>query len=230
MSVTVHREGLEAGRLDIFVDGAFAFTLTLLAIGGAEIPKDVGRMVHLLGEVPAAAACFAQMARFWHGHVQWRTHCTRATAQGLVLSLLLVFFALIVVYPLHMVYASLFNVLSAGYLSSDFGLHRAPDVKALFAIFGFSYVCMSGTLALLFRHAAKVASAHGEDDFVPRMRAVLWLIPAGVGALSGIVALALPDDAPGWSFAVPGLIYSLLMGMGWISRRMRASAGRPTDL
>jgi len=227
MSVTVHREGLEAGRLDIFVDGAFAFTLTLLAIGGAEIPKDVDRMVHLLGGVPAAAACFAQMARFWHGHVQWRTHCTRATRTGLLLSLLLVFFALIVVYPLHMVYASLFNVLSGGYLSSDFSLHSAAEVKSLFAIFGFSYFCMSGTLALLFRHAAQVASVHGEDDFVPRLRAVLWLIPAGVGALSAIVALSLPNDAPGWTFALPGLVYSLLIGMGWISRRMRARAGRP---
>jgi hypothetical protein len=227
MSVTVHREGLEAGRLDIFVDGAFAFTLTLLAIGGAEIPNDVDKMVHLLGNVPAAAACFAQMARFWYGHVQWRMHCTRATRPGLLLSLLLVFFALIVVYPLHMVYASLFNALSAGHLSSDFGLHRAAEVKSLFAIFGFSYFCMSGTLALLFRHAARVASVHGEDDFVPRLRAVLWLIPAGVGALSAIVALSLPDDAPGWTFALPGLLYFLLMSMGWISRRMRARAGRP---
>lgn len=226
MSVTVHREGLEAGRLDIFVDGAFAFTLTLLAIGGAEIPNDVGRMVHILGGVPAAAVCFAQMARFWHGHVQWRTHCTRATRPGLLLSLLLVFFALIVVYPLHMVYASLFNLLSAGHLSSEFGLHSAVEVKSLFAIFGFSYFCMSGTLALLFRHAAQVASAHGEDDFVPRLRTVLWLIPAGVGALSAIVALSLPDNAPGWTFALPGLLYSVLIGMGWIARRMRARAGR----
>jgi hypothetical protein len=227
MSLTVHREGLEAGRLDIFVDGAFAFTLTLLAIGGAEIPNDVGRMVHILGGVPAAAVCFAQMARFWHGHVQWRTHCTRATRPGLLLSLLLVFFALIVVYPLHMVYASLFNLLSAGHLSSEFGLHSAVEVKSLFAIFGFSYFCMSGTLALLFRHAAQVASAHDEDDFVPRMRTVLWLIPAGVGALSATVALLLPDNAPGWSFALPGLLYSVLIGMGWIARRMRARAGRP---
>mgnify|MGYP001603102383 CR=1 FL=1 len=34
MSLTEQREGIEAGRLDMFVDGAFAFTLTLLVIGG----------------------------------------------------------------------------------------------------------------------------------------------------------------------------------------------------
>ena len=35
-----HREGTEAARLDAFVDGAFAFTLTLLLIGGEGVPHD----------------------------------------------------------------------------------------------------------------------------------------------------------------------------------------------
>ena len=42
MSLVEHREGIEAGRLDMFVDGAFAFTLTLLAIGGETVLANVG--------------------------------------------------------------------------------------------------------------------------------------------------------------------------------------------
>ena len=38
MSLTEQREGIEAGRLDMFVDGAFAFILTLLLIGGDAFP------------------------------------------------------------------------------------------------------------------------------------------------------------------------------------------------
>jgi hypothetical protein len=60
MRATARHEGFEAIRLDTFVDGAFAFTLTLLVTGGEE-----------------------------------------ADSEGLWLSLLLVFFALIFLYPLH---------------------------------------------------------------------------------------------------------------------------------
>jgi len=65
MSLVEHREGIEAGRLDMFVDGAFAFTLTLLAIGGETIPNTAEKLLHILAGVPAAAICFAQIA--WMG-------------------------------------------------------------------------------------------------------------------------------------------------------------------
>ena len=42
MGLTGQREGIEAGRLAMFVDGAFAFTLTLLVIGGDVVPDSAG--------------------------------------------------------------------------------------------------------------------------------------------------------------------------------------------
>ena len=45
MSLTEQREGIEAGRLDMFVDGAFAFILTLLLIGGESIPDSTGKLL-----------------------------------------------------------------------------------------------------------------------------------------------------------------------------------------
>src|SRR5690348_2841135 len=75
MSLTEQREGIEAGRLDMFVDGAFAFILTLLLIGGEAIPDSTGKLLQTLGGIPAFAVCFFQIAFFWHGHVRWRKRC-----------------------------------------------------------------------------------------------------------------------------------------------------------
>ena len=46
MGLVEQREGTEAGRLDAFVDGAFAFILTLLLIGGASIPDSAAKLLH----------------------------------------------------------------------------------------------------------------------------------------------------------------------------------------
>src|SRR6185312_11758971 len=60
----VRRERTESARLDNFVDGAFAFAITLLLISGATMPRDVAALEHALLGVPAFAVCFAQLAWF----------------------------------------------------------------------------------------------------------------------------------------------------------------------
>jgi uncharacterized membrane protein len=220
MSSAIHREGIEAGRLDMFVDGAFAFTLTLLAIGGETIPDTPPKLLHLLGALPASAACFVQIASFWHGHVKWRHACVTSTRTGLLLSLALVFLVLVFVYPLHMVYASLAQAISGGALSPEFELKSGSELGLLFAIYGLAYTCMAGTLALLFRHAARLETDPGHA-LETRVAALSWTIGAGVGLLSAIVAMAIPADAPPIFWAVPGCIYSLLFFMGMATRGYR---------
>jgi len=210
MSLIEHREGIEAGRLDIFVDGVFAFTLTLLVIGGGEIPDSSEKLVRMLGGIPAFAVCFFQIAYFWHGHVRWRRHCLASDGPGLWLSLMLVFFALIFVYPLHMVFAGAFSALSGGWLPSPFELHSQAELRTLFVCYGLSYACMAGTLTLLFRHASRRALHAGFNGFHEQREALRWIVPAAVGLASTITALLLPLSSPSWLLAQPGYMYVLL--------------------
>jgi uncharacterized membrane protein len=227
MSLFEQREGIEAGRLDAFVDGAFAFTLTLLLIGGDKIPDSAGKLLYMLGGVPAFAVCFFQVAFFWHGHVRWRRSCHSADSTGRWLSLLLVFFAMIFVYPLHMVYSGLFASLSGGVLPSGFRMTGgANDVRALFACFGFAYACMAGTLTMLFLHAARSATKHGFDNIDARREIRIWIVPATIGLTSALVALLLPLSAPGWAWSVPGFMYSLLILIGPVVNRFNRHHAR----
>lgn len=220
MSLTEQREGVEAGRLDMFVDGAFAFTLTLLLIGGASIPDSTDKLLLALGGVPAFAACFFHVAFFWHGHVRWRTRCHRAGATGRWLSLLLVFFAMIFVYPLHMVFSGVFYWLSGGFLPSGFHAVGGPaDMRTLFACYGLAYACMAGTLTLLFLHATRSLARRGIENLDARRELRVWSVPALVGLASALTALLMPLSVPGWMWAIPGMMYSLLFLIGPVVTR-----------
>jgi uncharacterized membrane protein len=215
MSLVEHREGIEAGRLDMFVDGAFAFTLTLLAIGGETIPNSAAKLLHILAGVPAAALCFIEIAWMWYGHVHWRHLCTRSTGTGRLLSLMLVFFALIFVYPLHMVYGSLCNALSNGVLSSDIAVSSARDIQPMFVCFGLAFACMAGTLMLLYLHAATLSERTDADGgYAARIEATKWSVPLAAGLLSAATALCIPADANALWASLPGFEYFLMVLTG----------------
>ena len=211
----------ESARLDNFVDGAFAFAITLLLISGASLPRDVAALEHALRGVPAFAACFAQLAWFWHAHVHWRDNVRLTDRGSLLLSLLLVFFALLFVFPLHLVYAGMFNGVSGGILSPDVAPFARHDhgIAALFVCYGLSYACMAGTLAALYRHGARTATwMDARAVIAVRVWSVIWAYVAAVGLLSALLALIVPRP---WNNGVPGWAYFLLAFIGAISSRYR---------
>lgn len=225
MNLTGQREGIEAGRLDAFVDGAFAFTLTLLVIGGGVVPDSAGSLLHMLGGIPAFAVCFWMIAYFWHGHVRWRRRCPRADGAGLWLSLLLVFFALIFVYPLHMMFASLFNMFSGGRLPSRFELAGAREIRILLVVYGIAFTCMAGTLTLLFGHAARRARREGSSPLDAQRERLAWIVPAVLGLASALAALLMPLSAPPMAWSLPGLLYVLMFLIGPLTARFRQRHG-----
>lgn len=220
------QRNIEIGRLDNFVDGAFAFAITLLVISGSSLPRTVGELINALRGVPAFAVCFAQLALFWYGHVHWRETFRLGDHRSLLLSLLLVFLALIFVFPLHLVYASFFNSISGGVLSRDFV--PGPDgvsvasLTALFACYGLSYASMGGTLAALFLHSARRATGRpSEERIALRVSALNWAFYAAIGLLSTLIALSALVTTSGWLIAVAGFSYALLGFTGVVLQRYR---------
>lgn len=212
----------ESARLDNFVDGAFAFAITLLVISGASLPRSVDALEHALLGVPAFAVCFAQLAWFWHAHVRWRDTVRLTDRGSLLLSLLLVFFALIFVFPLHLVYSGFFNGISGGTLSPDVTRLTSSarmGAAALFVCYGLSYACLAGTLAMLYRHGARTAAwlDRKQADSV-RVRSVIFTYVAAVGLFSALLALVLPDQLTGLS----GSAYFLLVLIGPVAKYYRS--------
>ncbi|MGB8716682.1 MAG: TMEM175 family protein, partial [Rhodanobacteraceae bacterium] len=186
----------EGERIDNFVDGAFAFVVTLLVINGATIPRDIPSLIHALGGVTAFAAAFAQLSLFWYGHVKWRDQVHLVDLRSMQLSLVLVFFALIFVYPLHMVFASFFYFISGGILTMDITISSVADLKVIFIIYGVTYACMAGTLAWLFMHGLRCAGHLTRAERIDTgVSAFLWGFKGFVGLVSACIAMVIPKSA-----------------------------------
>jgi len=132
-----------------------------------------------------------------------------------------VFFALIFVYPLHMMFASVFNNVSGGLLPSEFKLNGPGELRTLYVVYGIAFTCMAGTLVLLFRHAAGHALRDGRSPLDAQRERLVWTVPGVLGLASALAALAMPLDAPPLCWALPGMLYALMFLIGPLTARFR---------
>jgi uncharacterized membrane protein len=169
-------------RLDNFVDGAFAFAVTLLVIGGAEAPTSLDRLVAALGDIPAFAFGFAIVMLFWSGHVRWRTIRGDGDTRSVLLTLLLIFLVLIYVQPLRGM------AQATGLWFTGQGRRFEGSLPDLFAVYGTGFVAMSLTMAALFADALR-----DRDLDLPARRSAkgevgVWAILAATGTVSVLVS------------------------------------------
>lgn len=191
------QEAGSAGRLDAFVDAAFAFAVTLLVIGGGAVPASSGELEQALRNAPAFAIGFAFLAMFWHGHVRWRGYGTRAGGLPVLISLVLVFLVLVYVYPLRLMAISMVE-----FVSRDIRTIRTiGEVSDLFALYGIGFMAMAGAMAGLFATSLK-APLSQEARAGVRGEIGIWLILAASGLVSAVLSRVAPQYAP-W-------VYSLL--------------------
>ncbi len=207
--------GLERGdkvtRLEAFVDAAFAFAVTLLVISGDQIPTSISMLLDALKQVPSYAASFALIMQFWLNHADWSRRFGLEDIYSDRLSLLLVFVLLIFVYPLKMVFASFFSLLSQGYLPTHFEIDGWLQVPALFQTFAIGFGSMALVMCLLFSRAAKRGPDLGfsENEIAyAKFKRLMW----GTVVLFSIISLILAALIParpesGLWIGMPGFIF-----------------------
>ena len=133
--------GIEMTRIEVFVDAAFAFTLGLLVIAGSEVPRDFAGLAAALKGLPTFAATFLMMVMFWSAHRDWSRRFGLEDRTVMWLSFAFVFVMLVFVYPLRMVFSSMFHFLSNGWLTSEVRIETLHELRLLFVIYGTGFSC-----------------------------------------------------------------------------------------
>ncbi len=125
-------------------------------------------------------------------------------------SLLLVFFVLIYVYPLRMLFESLFTWVSDGRLGDGAGIRTFDDLRKMFVAYGLCFATLAGVIAALYLHAWRRRAAIGLDA---HERASTLAHAAAYGyfvllaTASVAVALSMPAPGTAWMFGLPGFLY-----------------------
>lgn len=212
---------VEAHRLDGFIDAAFAFAVSVLAIAGADVPHSLHDLLLALDRIPGFACSFATLLLFWHRHVRWRDRFRIHDGISIFLSLMLVFFALIFVYPLNMLFQAFFGSIHDSFthtaLANEPMISSVHELKALYICYGLAYACMAGCLAALYGHSLRRSDVAHAERIEARATFYGQLGSIAVALLSLIAALLIPDTG-GWS-GLPGYIYALLFVVYWIPGR-----------
>lgn len=219
--------GSEVTRAEAFFDAAFAFAITLMVISIDEIPDTAEKLLDALKSVPAFGASFLLIVLFWRGHADWSRRFGLNDRYSQRLSLLLVFIVLVFIYPLRMVFGSLFPFVSGGWLPSPIHLETASDVRVMFVVFAVGFGSMGMTMTLLYRHAWSQRRTLGLDaveQLVTRYSLMRWATIPLVSLISLGISLFLLRDGTrsNLMMALPGLAFFALNIMHFfMDRRMR---------
>jgi len=213
--------GTQVTRLETFVDAAFAFSLTLLAIVVDDLPHSIAELRAALRQVPAFVFCFVLLATFWSAHNRWSRRFGLDDARSNVLSLALVLVVMLYVYPLRMVVSGAMGFFSGGWAPFGYTIDAARavlDLQTMFIVYSIGFGLLAWLVWQLNAHALRLADGLGLDA---RERAatvteigihVILCASAACSILASVAALLLvPHGArPGWIATLPAWLYALL--------------------
>jgi hypothetical protein len=214
--------GANVTRLEAFVDASFAFAVTLLVISLDAMPASIAEMAKALRGMPAFAASFAQIMMFWSAHATWSRRYGLDDAGSRRLGLVLVFLVLVYVYPLKILFGSLFAWLSHGWFPEVAKIDSLQDLQLMFVVYGLAFGSLSLCLGAMYGRALRapvVPPLDGSEVRHTRGEIVRWRYTALVAGLSMLVALLLPASTPAWLLGGPGMVYALLSLTPTVTRR-----------
>lgn len=209
----------EQDRLTDLIDAAYGFAVTLLLVAADQVPASVDDLVDTMRRIPAALFAFTMVVLFWRAHVRWHRRYGLDDRRSVLLSLALVFLALVYVFPLRLISAGFFSWVTDGSLSGQGAAVTGPDdVRVLFAGYALAFASLSAVLALLYAHAYRQRTSL-ELSLHERAETAAEVVTYGSFAATGVVSLLMAATLPtsAIQIGVPGWIYFLLCGLGWLS-------------
>lgn len=210
--------GQDITRIEVFVDAAFAFAVTVLVISFDHIPQSYDEFVLALKNTPAFAVAFIQLVWIWHSHSQWSERYGLRDAGTVTLSSLLLIVMLVYIYPMRIMFGGMFSWISGGYLPTEFFFDSREVLSLMFVFMGSGLAAVCITFFLMYRHAEKKSAALRLNDYEfyeTQTSKLVWIGSAGVCVVPILLALFLPDTYlpfAGFGFAllgawIPGISY-----------------------
>ena len=215
--------GLEMTRLETFIDAAFAFAVTTMVIAAEHVPDNITALLDAFRNVPAFIASVAVLGIFWRGHWLWSRRYGLEDGVSIFISWALLVTVLIYIYPLKIIFGSMFYFMSEGRLGRPLGIRSDVQARALFAIYALGFTALGLEILLLYVRAWKLRvplRLNAREQFLTRAELSGWCIPLVVGIVAFVLALTLPGRHFPWS----GWIYfsmAILVPLHriWVRRR-----------
>lgn len=197
-------------RIEVFIDAAFAFAVTMLVISFDRIPQSFDEIVVAIKGIPGFIVAVIQLVWIWHAHSQWSERYGLRDAKTVALSTALLIVVLIYIYPMRIMLTGMFSWLSGGYLPSNFRLESVEELASMFVFLGCGFVAFCVVFLLMYRHAIvrKVELKLSQFEiYTTETSALVWSGSAVIGVISIVFALTFPPDLlplAGFGYALMG--------------------------
>ena len=153
---------------------------------------------------------FALIVMFWLGHRTFGRLVPVRDGLSVVLSLAIVFMALIYVFPLRMLTDAAAHFLSGGLLPGGGQIGTYEDLAGVYTVYGLGFALLGGLYFTLYKHAVKKADVLGVAP-ADREAAASWSGVWAVITLSGVVSALIAQLFPLRLFpGLPGFAYWLI--------------------
>lgn len=209
--------GASMTRMEVFSDAAFAFALTMLVVSVGAVPQNHDELINALKSIPAFAMSFTQLAAFWLAHRTWSNRYGLEDKSSTFLTLLMIFFILVFVYPLRLIFSAFCAFISGGWLPSDFIINSIQELSSLFIVYGIGYAVLATLVCLLYMRSYRIRRALrlNEREILQTRRGIfVW----GIQACFGFASAAMAWLAPMSMKMYAGFVYfGLAVAMPWIS-------------
>lgn len=222
--------GMEMTRIEVFVDAAFAFAVTMLVISFDHIPETWDEIIVAIKSIPAFVFSVAQLVWIWYVHSMWSKRYGLENAVTVLLSAALLIIMLIYIYPLRIMMGGFFYWITNGYLPSGFLIDSFDVLSGMFVFMGVGFFCMSVIIVLMYRYARSLGTQlrlNEYETFETRTFELLWLGIGSAGLICAILAVSLPDQYVPFSGFALALISPIVFMIRTRRDKLRKSLFEP---